>query len=709
MAQRIQVRRGAAEKWTAVNPILASGEIGYETDTGLWKFGDGTSFWNNLAYASTGGSSSQILSSGTRQTFVYDTSERGHRNATAGMLVTPVAFYYEGTYRKTYLVWFTDESGNIENRVMEYNHDTNQISGDYGTGAASGDDAHARGAIIVADDGHILVAHEALPHNSNMLFKRSNNAEDVSGGFTQADSVTGSFAYPTLIKEPGGDLYCVARNIRDDIAVLKSTDHGQTWTYLRDIVDFGSSNYWAYHIGVIQKKDDAYIHIIGWLRDDTYAAQYSYTHIYDIRTAVGDWDTWENVDGSWSKTVSSSGTLNLTDIDTHCVVKKEEVSGALLMATAASMAPTGRMFITIKQGQDTVAGWEWDEFYLSYYNSSTGLWVHNSLPMFSTHTDVEGSGGRTEEPYGVYAYNDSVVDVYVLKADTNKRDLQVWRSYDAGLNWVKIEDATRGLTRDLQLAGMTQNAYEAEKVLVVSGLLDASETYKDILINIRELTGTGIFNPVVNPDTNGNGGTITAAPVELETYIYDDFEDNVYSGRTQPGKWGFVNIDRFEWTLVAGAASVTGGVLTLTADAGVNMTLTTPETKAEGVWEFRVKASTNTVGKVVTLGFFGETVATSGDIDLANGYQVQINGGGGFRLQEVTASSRTNIIDTLWTPDTNWHTVKITRDSDGNFELFLDGTSLGTVQDTTWTACNGMQLSVSLGGDDWQVEWMKGY
>jgi peptidoglycan/xylan/chitin deacetylase (PgdA/CDA1 family) len=50
MAQRIQVRRGTAEQWATVNPTLASGEPGYETDTGKHKLGDGVTAWNGLPY-----------------------------------------------------------------------------------------------------------------------------------------------------------------------------------------------------------------------------------------------------------------------------------------------------------------------------------------------------------------------------------------------------------------------------------------------------------------------------------------------------------------------------------------------------------------------------------------------------------------------------------------------------------------------------------
>jgi hypothetical protein len=52
---QIQFRRGTAAQWTSANPTLASGELGYETDTGFAKIGNGTTAWNSLAYSLAGG------------------------------------------------------------------------------------------------------------------------------------------------------------------------------------------------------------------------------------------------------------------------------------------------------------------------------------------------------------------------------------------------------------------------------------------------------------------------------------------------------------------------------------------------------------------------------------------------------------------------------------------------------------------------------
>lgn len=62
----IKLRRGTAAEWTAANPILAAGEMGIETDTRKFKFGDGTTPWNTLAYASAegGGGTGDVTAAG---------------------------------------------------------------------------------------------------------------------------------------------------------------------------------------------------------------------------------------------------------------------------------------------------------------------------------------------------------------------------------------------------------------------------------------------------------------------------------------------------------------------------------------------------------------------------------------------------------------------------------------------------------------------
>lgn len=48
---KLVMRNDLATNWTANNPVLLTGELGIENDTGYFKIGDGATTWNDLPYA----------------------------------------------------------------------------------------------------------------------------------------------------------------------------------------------------------------------------------------------------------------------------------------------------------------------------------------------------------------------------------------------------------------------------------------------------------------------------------------------------------------------------------------------------------------------------------------------------------------------------------------------------------------------------------
>lgn len=55
-----QAIRDTAANFTSNNPVLTARQMGIETDTGKFKFGDGSTNWNSLAYAASGGSGTGV-------------------------------------------------------------------------------------------------------------------------------------------------------------------------------------------------------------------------------------------------------------------------------------------------------------------------------------------------------------------------------------------------------------------------------------------------------------------------------------------------------------------------------------------------------------------------------------------------------------------------------------------------------------------------
>lgn len=51
--ERRYERRDTAANWTSTNPILAAGELGFDTTNKVLKIGDGTTAWNSLGAANS--------------------------------------------------------------------------------------------------------------------------------------------------------------------------------------------------------------------------------------------------------------------------------------------------------------------------------------------------------------------------------------------------------------------------------------------------------------------------------------------------------------------------------------------------------------------------------------------------------------------------------------------------------------------------------
>lgn len=77
----IQIRKGSAALWASVNPILAEGELGLETDTGKIKGGNGTDTWSALPYSGSGGGGGSVDSvNGQTGVVVLDKGDIGLSN-----------------------------------------------------------------------------------------------------------------------------------------------------------------------------------------------------------------------------------------------------------------------------------------------------------------------------------------------------------------------------------------------------------------------------------------------------------------------------------------------------------------------------------------------------------------------------------------------------------------------------------------------------
>jgi hypothetical protein len=184
-AVAFKTRRDTQANWASNNTVLAAGEQGYETDTGLTKHGDGTTAWNLLAYSATG-------------TTTYLVANQSGSTIPKGTLVSAVGV--ESSGRIDVAPFEVTGSQDSEIRVMGLAM-TDIASGNRGTVISFGTlrNIDTRGnvasAIAVGDEtwtaGDILYAHPTVDGKLTKVRPQ----HDLTVAFvTKVDATTGQIA-----------------------------------------------------------------------------------------------------------------------------------------------------------------------------------------------------------------------------------------------------------------------------------------------------------------------------------------------------------------------------------------------------------------------------------------------------------------------------------------------------------------------------------
>lgn len=109
MATQFKLRRDTASTWASVNPVLAQGEPGFESDTGKLKIGNGLSAWNALNYMIDYGSLTQpVLITPKEKVTVSATAATGTINFDAS---TQAVLYYTTNASANFTLNFRGASG----------------------------------------------------------------------------------------------------------------------------------------------------------------------------------------------------------------------------------------------------------------------------------------------------------------------------------------------------------------------------------------------------------------------------------------------------------------------------------------------------------------------------------------------------------------------------------------------------------------------
>jgi len=142
--------------------------------------------------------------------------------------------------------------------------------------------------------------------------------------------------------------------------------------------------------------------------------------------------------------------------------------------------------------------------------------------------------------------------------------------------------------------------------------------------------------------------------------------------------------DLSKWTVISGSPSA-DGTLYLPAGDSTTQEVATSSTITEGVWEYKQKLGTG-------------GASPAGDIFFYFMYQDANNLWGLYYCEDQLLLSKkvdgswTNVIIKSITTDNQWHTLKVVRDSAGNWKVYVDGELIATASDSWLPSVSEMRF-----------------
>lgn len=128
--------------------------------------------------------------------------------------------------------------------------------------------------------------------------------------------------------------------------------------------------------------------------------------------------------------------------------------------------------------------------------------------------------------------------------------------------------------------------------------------------------------------------------------------------------------------------------------SGSGVAVKTPCVLSVGQWRFEWTLSTDNPSENGMYWSIANSTSYRNNKNLNNGYFIWWDEDGSqYNINSDEEGSTSNIIGSSWTVNTNTHVTKVTRNSYGHLELFLDGTSQGTSTDTKWSNFQYMALT----------------
>lgn len=323
------------------------------------------------------------LDSAYADSFYYNTRRLGDNSYNFGLVVETQRVapqgYYDSQSDKTYFCFMSraEQGYDMAIFVYYYDHDNGTFSDPkyVGLKTRQGLDRHPIPAIIVADDGHIIVCSTDF-HNAPLQIYRSDNPGSIDS-FTRLGEIGAVCDYPEFRKLSTGRIALFCRYYASSATLagggfFYSDDHGVTWTSMDQIVELAYSDARPYPMLMPQTEGSDRIHLLFTPRNDTggpfpldpdkvgYFRDYLYCYTDDLIS-------FRSAGGVTSRNVVASGPITAvpwTDFQYHDSIGTEENGLPVGVVTAAGIAHI------VTFDDSGVHKWH-------YWNGSS--WTHNTI------------------------------------------------------------------------------------------------------------------------------------------------------------------------------------------------------------------------------------------------------------------------------------------------------------------------------------------
>lgn len=186
MEVKFRIRRDTASNWASLNPTLALGEPGLETNTRKVKYGDGSTQWNSLAYTAP-----DLSTLGTASTLAADTDTTLAANSDTRVATQKAV----KAYVTAMVAGLLDFKGNISatanpNYSVALKGDAYYISAAGKIGGASGKTVEIGDVVVASADNaggteaSVGTSWFVLEHNLVGALLTANNLSDVANAPT---------------------------------------------------------------------------------------------------------------------------------------------------------------------------------------------------------------------------------------------------------------------------------------------------------------------------------------------------------------------------------------------------------------------------------------------------------------------------------------------------------------------------------------------